>query len=365
MYTALLADFTLELKSQHASGAQWAANLERQGALVAQLVELMRRMREGGVKHAVMVERMAEFLAAKGEFAHMCSFGRDAAVPLPVRPEQNFTSIMGERVRVFKSALAPIMLPFVAEAGSTPPIYKVMFKSGDDLRQDQFVIGLISLMDKLFKRVNLDLQLTPYRVLATSPKDGFLEFVPESETVTEIKEHYGGQLGRFFEAREFKKADKQTPQDAVKSPSEIQQTLDNFVKSCAGYCVITYILGVGDRHLENLMITTAGRLVHSDFGFILGRDPKPMQPPFKLSKEMVEAMGGFESRRYEVRPAYFVLHILHACLIVLFWVGAGVQGVLLSGVSDSAQVVESHSQSVQFDARLGHYGFCLQSRAWH
>jgi phosphatidylinositol kinase/protein kinase (PI-3 family) len=52
------------------------------------------------------------------------------------------------------------------------------------------------------------------------------------------------------------------------------------------------------------MITTAGRLVHIDFGFILGRDPKPMQPPFKLSKEMVDAMGGSESRRYHVFKEY-------------------------------------------------------------
>ncbi|KAJ7556482.1 hypothetical protein O6H91_05G085500 [Diphasiastrum complanatum] len=74
--------------------------------------------------------------------------------------------------------------------------------------------------------------------------------------------------------------------------------LETFVKSCAGYCVIMYILGVGDRHLDNLLLRDDGRLFHVDFGFILGRDPKPFPPPMKLCKEMVEAMGGAESQHY-------------------------------------------------------------------
>lgn len=33
-------------------------------------------------------------------------------------------------------------------------------------------------------------------------------------------------------------------------------------------------------------------MFHVDFGFILGRDPKPMPPDMKLTSEMINAMGG-------------------------------------------------------------------------
>lgn len=38
------------------------------------------------------------------------------------------------------------------------------------------------------------------------------------------------------------------------------EIMDNYVRSCAGYCVITYLLGVGDRHLDNLLLTPNGKL---------------------------------------------------------------------------------------------------------
>jgi phosphatidylinositol 3-kinase len=172
MYQRLHQDFVDQLQHKTSSstgehdGQAWVTRLNRQDKLVEKLVDLVKSIRDGGVKHHVMKERVKDLF--NGQFRHLLAF--DQSVPLPVRPEQLFNGIAGDKAFVLKSALAPICLPFVSEQSLNP--YKVLFKSGDDLRQDQFVIGLISLMDKLFKRVNLDLQLTPYRVLATSTKDG-------------------------------------------------------------------------------------------------------------------------------------------------------------------------------------------------
>jgi phosphatidylinositol 3-kinase len=75
--------------------------------------------------------------------------------------------------------------------------------------------------------------------------------------------------------------------------------MENYILSCAGYCAITYFFAIGDRHLQNLLINDTGKIFHIDFGFILGKDPKPYPPPIKLRSEMVEAMGGRDSENFK------------------------------------------------------------------
>ena len=213
---------------------------------------------------------------------------------LPIDPHIKIKGTITEQCSVFKSAKCPVKYTFKVEKESqqyNPHEDKehisTMFKYGDDLRQDQLILQMINYMDSLLKNVHLNYEFTTYKVLATSKSDGFVEFVPNSKTIFDILKKYNNVILSYY--KEISGNNEQV----------LNKYLDSYINSCAGYCVVTYILGIGDRHLENLMIDNRGRLFHIDFGFILGKDPKPAPPPIKLCKEMVDCMGGKESKRYE------------------------------------------------------------------
>jgi hypothetical protein len=63
-----------------------------------------------------------------------------------------------------------------------------MYKNGDDLRQDQLVIQVLTIMDKLWKESGLDLRIIPYGCIATGNNLGLLQIVLNSATIANIVE---------------------------------------------------------------------------------------------------------------------------------------------------------------------------------
>uniref|UniRef100_A0A671K502 Phosphatidylinositol 3-kinase catalytic subunit type 3 n=1 Tax=Sinocyclocheilus anshuiensis TaxID=1608454 RepID=A0A671K502_9TELE len=266
MYLNVMRRFSQALLKGDKSVRVMRSLLASQQTFVDRLVQLMKAVQRESGNRKKKTERLQGLLADNEKV----NLSEIEPIPLPLEPQIRIKGIIPETATLFKSALMPAKLIFKTEDGEQ---YPVIFKHGDDLRQDQLILQIISLMDKLLRKENLDLKLTPYKVLATSTKHG-----PQSIHILFFRKHAPNDKGPYGISSEV---------------------MDTYVKSCAGYCVITYILGVGDRHLDNLLLTKTGKLFHIDFGYILGRDPKPLPPPMKLSKEMVEGMGGMQSEQYQ------------------------------------------------------------------
>lgn len=282
MYTTVMKRFSNTLTKGGRDLRLRRSQLARQQNFVDKLVLLMKTVAKESGNRRKKIERLQSLLSDPE--INKINFTNFDPLPLPLDPEVKIRGICPEKATLFKSALMPGRLTFLGTDGSE---YVAIFKHGDDLRQDQLVLQTITLMDKLLRRENLDLKLTPYRVLATSSRHGFVQCI-ESIAVAEVLATEGS-IQNFFR--------KHSPSET--GPYGIAvDVIDAYVKSCAGYCVITYLLGVGDRHLDNLLLTKTGKLFHVDFGYILGSDPKPLPPPMKLSKEMVEAMGGISAEHY-------------------------------------------------------------------
>ncbi|XP_073105655.1 phosphatidylinositol 3-kinase, root isoform isoform X1 [Elaeis guineensis] len=304
-----------------------------QTELTAQLCSIMRDVRNvrGGTQKKI--EKLRQLLS--GLLSELTYF--EEPIRSPLAPRVLIIGIVPSESSIFKSALHPLRLTCRTASGGT---CKLIFKKGDDLRQDQLVIQMVTLMDRLLKLENLDLHLTPYRVLATGQDEGMMEFIPSSSLAQILSEHRSivNYLQKFH-------PDEDGPFGIT------AQCLETFIKSCAGYSVITYILGIGDRHLDNLLLRDDGRLFHVDFGFILGRDPKPFPPPMKLCKEMVEAMGGAESQYYTrfksyCCEAYNILRKSSNLILNLFHLMAG------SNIPDIASDPEKGILKLQEKFRL-------------
>ena len=137
-------------------------------------------------------------------------------------------------------------------------ISHAIYKVGDDLRQDQLTIQMIRVMDKLWLKEGLDMKMITFNCVPTGDRQGLVEMVTEAKTLKEIQVSGGrGVTGSF----------KDTPvADWLKKHNsttlEFEKAKDNFTRSCAGYSIATYLLGICDRHNDNIMVKKSGHIFH-------------------------------------------------------------------------------------------------------
>lgn len=200
---------------------------------------------------------------------------------IPTNPEVRAKSVCLEKIKIKNSATKPAIIPFVT---TDDTIHRLMYKR-EDVRKDQIIMHLIYLINIIVKREeNVDLNMVNYNILPTSKTSGAIEIIDESDTLYFIQEKMRTSILNYI--LEYN------------GNMKVKDLKERFIRTLAGYSVITYLLGVGDRHLDNIMVTHDGRLFHIDFGYILGKDPVFSNPGIRITPDMVEAIGGFSSNYY-------------------------------------------------------------------
>ncbi|CAI5442082.1 unnamed protein product [Caenorhabditis angaria] len=229
-----------------------------------------------------------ELRSQAAKFQHMDS---------PLDPTYFLGGLIIERCKVLGSAKMPLRLVWrnlntLSELHL--PICEILFKNGDDLRQDMLVLQVLEVMDNIWKSKQLDCCLSPYPVLPMGTKIGIIGVVPNCATIFEIQRESGGQkkMGTAVKSLETSFLNKFIRQHAAGDSKEYLECVDRFLWSCVGYSVATYIMGIKDRHSDNIMMTFDGKLFHIDFGHILGHGKTKLgiqrdRQPFVLTEHFL------------------------------------------------------------------------------
>uniref|UniRef100_A0A8C8LR75 Phosphatidylinositol 4,5-bisphosphate 3-kinase catalytic subunit gamma isoform n=1 Tax=Oncorhynchus tshawytscha TaxID=74940 RepID=A0A8C8LR75_ONCTS len=212
---------------------------------------------------------------------------------VPYDPGLRAGALVIEQCKVMASKKRPLWLQFKRADPTTlsSDTIGVIFKDGDDLRQDMLILQILLIMESIWEEESLDLSLLPYGCISTGNKIGMIEIVKDATTIANIQQSVVGSTGAFKD-----EILNQWLRDKCVSEEKFQQAVERFVFSCGGYCVATYVLGVGDRHNDNIMITESGNLFHIDFGHILGNYKSFLgiskeRVPFVLTPDFLYVMG--------------------------------------------------------------------------
>uniref|UniRef100_A0A8C0FPK3 Phosphatidylinositol 4,5-bisphosphate 3-kinase catalytic subunit delta isoform n=1 Tax=Bubo bubo TaxID=30461 RepID=A0A8C0FPK3_BUBBB len=196
----------------------------------------------------------------------------------PLNPNIILAEVCVDQCTFMDSKMKPLWIVFNNEETGGGGV-GIIFKNGDDLRQDMLTLQMIQLMDILWKQEGLDLRMTPYGCLSTGDKTGLIEVVMHSDTIANIQLNKSNMAATaaFNKDALLNWLKSKNPGDAL------EQAIEEFTLSCAGYCVATYVLGIGDRHSDNIMIRETGQLFHIDFGHFLGN----FKTKFGINRERV------------------------------------------------------------------------------
>jgi len=227
--------------------------------------------------------------------------------------------------------------------GSMGTEFKQLVKL-DDIRQDSIMQQVFNYTNELMKSRNSSfisnrgnkktsskslckhLKLATYNVIPLSPETGILEWVENSQSLNEYLVGSRITLGahsRYCEGewKHMMCSEKMKKANSTEKRKVFDLVCENispvfryffvevfghnlqawhtarmaYTRSCAVSSIVGHILGIGDRHNNNILINKkTGELVHIDFGIVFEQGRLltiPETVPFRLTRDIVDGMG--------------------------------------------------------------------------
>ncbi|TDH15077.1 hypothetical protein EPR50_G00027380 [Perca flavescens] len=224
-----------------------------------------------------------------------------------------------------------VNLPKIIDCvGSDGKSRRQLVKGQDDLRQDAVMQQVFSMCSMLLQR-NTDtrkrkLNIRRYKVVPFSQRSGVLEWCSGTVPIGEFLVDPNKGAHKRFRPRDWTnlacrrkmmEAQKLAFDEKLQAYSEVcknfrpvfryfcmERFLDPavwmekrlaYTRSVATSSIVSYIVGLGDRHIQNILVDEqTAELVHIDLGVAFEQGkilPTPETVPFRLSRDIVDGMG--------------------------------------------------------------------------
>lgn len=239
----------------------------------------------------------------------------------PFPDEMLFMSSVEDQVKVMRSLVRPKVVKVV---GSDSQSYSMLLK-GDDMRKDMRLLEFCNVVNRLFQKDpesrRRNLYIRTFCVFPLGDKNGVVEWVPDTDGFKHICErlavrYNGGKPlpdpqsvaavytdATLDDATRFLKV--LVPMfplifhhfflENFLDPASWYVARQRFVRTTAVWSMVGSILGLGDRHGENILVDNrTGDMVQVDFDALFNKAQTfqiKERVPFRLTRNMVDGFG--------------------------------------------------------------------------
>ena len=239
---------------------------------VQQTMERTQDLKSALHKSYHFAKLLATLAKSPSEHTVRVFFNQYRSARLPWNPQVMITDII--HLSKLKSASNPI----VCNCITTQAPIQLLIKN-EDVRTDRLAMNVCYWIANLCDGIIMPI----YHVFPLNALQGCVEMIPNATTLYDVRKQ--STLLNFIMNGN--------------ASTTVATMRERMVSSCAGACLLAFTMGLGDRHLENILVTHNGYVVHVDFGYVFGDDPKHAATPMRITEDMVDAMGGRDSATFQ------------------------------------------------------------------